>query len=149
MTDELQLRIDKFTFIVAPDRFYNAEGVWAIAAGNLVRIGLSDFLQQRSGDIAFVDLKPEGTLLAVGDEPGVIETMKVTITLSSPVAGTIIHVNPLMDSFPETINQDPYGQGWLCEIEAANWEADRMNLLEPAAYFTLMEREAENEVKKE
>ena len=72
----------------------------------------------------------------------------MNIALPSPVAGKIVRVNPLMETAPETINQDPYGEGWLCEIEAADWEADRKNLLEPAAYFTQMKQEAENEVKK-
>ena len=149
MSEFMETTVDKFTFKVAGDRFYNTEGVWVFASdGNTVRIGLSDFLQQRSGDIAFADVEPVGTILAAGDEVASIETIKVTIMLSSPVAGKILRVNPLMENAPETINQDPYGEGWLCEIEATSWEADRKNLMEPAAYFVQMKQEAENEVKK-
>jgi glycine cleavage system H protein len=148
MPEFLETVVDKFTFKVAVDRSYNSEGVWALAVGSVVRVGLSDFLQQRSGDIAFAEILPVGKLLAVKDEIAAIETIKVNIALSSPVAGKVIRTNPLMESAPETINQDPYGEGWLCEIEAADWESDRKNLLDAAAYFAQMKREAENEVKK-
>lgn len=72
---------------------------------------------------------------------------KVNVSLSSPAAGTIFRVNPLMETAPETINQDPYGAGWLCEIEPAHWEADRKDLPDTAAPFAQIRREAENEVK--
>ena len=118
MTEYLETTVDKFIFKVATDRFYNGEGVWAKAEGGLVRIGLSDFLQQRSGDVAFAEVKPAGTQLAVGDEVAVIETIKVNISLASPVSGKIVEVNPAMETAPEAINQDPYGAGWLAVIEA-------------------------------
>lgn len=148
MSEFMETKVDKFTFKVALDRLYNTEGIWALANIRMVRIGLSDFVQQRSGDIAFADVKPEGTTLAVGDEAAAIETIKVNILLSSPVAGTIVRINPLMETAPETINLDPYEEGWLCEIEATDWDADRKKLLEPSTYFAQMKREAENEVKK-
>ncbi len=147
MPEYLETQVGKFTFKVALDRLYTKEGVWVLATGNRVRMGLSDFVQQRSGDIAFADVQPEGTILAVGDGFAAIETIKVNVNLASPAAGTIVKVNPLMETAPETINQDPYGDGWLCEIEAADWEKDRKNMLEPPAYFAKMKQEAENEVK--
>jgi glycine cleavage system H protein len=148
MTEYLVTTIDKFIFRVAAERFYNGEGVWASLDGKRVRIGLSDFLQQRSGDVAFAEVKPVGTMLAFGDEVAVIETIKVNISLSSPVTGVIVEVNPDMEIAPESINQDPYGKGWLAVIEAKNWEADRALLLDPPAYFAKMRMEAEEEAKK-
>jgi len=148
MTEFLETTVDKFIFKVATDRYYSGEGLWAQADGNRVRIGLSDFLQQRSGDVAFADVNKYGTTVAVGDEIATIETIKVNISLTSPVSGTIVEVNPAMTTAPEAINQDPYGEGWLAVIEAADWEADRSALLEPQAYFTLMRGQAEDEVKK-
>jgi glycine cleavage system H protein len=148
MTEFLETTIDKFIFRVATDRVYNAEGVWALPEENLVRIGLSDFLQQRSGDVAFAEVKPAGTVLAFGDEAAVIETIKVNIALSSPVTGVVVKINPDMELAPEAINQDPYGNGWLAVVEASNWDADRALLLEPAAYFAKMKLEAEQETKK-
>lgn len=124
MSEYMETKVDKFTFKVVGDRFYTPQGVWTLAQGNTIRIGLSDFLQQRSGDIAFADVMAEGTILAVGDEVAAIETIKMNINLTSPAAGTIRQINPLMETAPETINQDPYGDGWLCDIEAVDWEAD-------------------------
>ncbi len=146
MTDFLQITVDKFTFKVATDRYYNEEGVWVLAQGNRVRIGLSDFLQQRSGDVAFAEIKPQGTVLAVGDEIAVIETVKVNISLSSPVSGSIVEINPLMETAPEIINQDPYSEGWVAIIEATQWESDSSRLLDPQAYYSRMQIQAEESV---
>jgi glycine cleavage system H protein len=148
MPEYLETTVDKFLFQVATDRLYTATGIWALLSGDRVRIGLSDFLQQRSGDIAFVDVKPAGTALNVEDEAAAIETIKVNVSLPSPVSGKVMLVNPALESTPEKINQDPFGEGWLCEIEASNWEADRTNLLDPNAYFSRMKHEAEEEAKK-
>ena len=148
MSQFLEITVDKFTFKVAADRLYTREGVWAQVEGNRVRIGLSDFSQQRSGDIAFAEVKPVGTAVAVGDEVAAIETIKVNVILGSPVNGKVIEVNPDMELKPEVINQDPYGAGWLAAIEATDWDTDRAQLLDPQAYFVVMKSEAEEEAKK-
>jgi len=149
MPEFLETTVDKFIFKVATDRYYNEEGVWAKAEGDKVRIGLSDFLQQRSGDVAFAEVKPEGTELSFGDEVAVIETIKVDIALSSPVSGTVVQINPAMEDAPEAINQDPYGEGWLALIEASDWETEHAKLLDPEAYFARMKVDAEEEIKKQ
>jgi glycine cleavage system H protein len=77
----------------------------------------SDFVQQRNGDVAFAEVKPEGTIVAFGDEVAVIETIKVDIAYSSPVSGEVIEVNPAMEEAPEAINQDPYGEGALAFLK--------------------------------
>lgn len=148
MTEFLETSVDKFVFKVATDRYYSSEGLWALVDGNRIRIGLSDFLQQRSGDVAFADVKPIGTTLAVGDEVATIETIKVNISLTAPVKGRIVEVNSVMNDAPEAINQDPYGEGWLAVMEADDWETDRAALLDPRAYFMLMKGQAEEETKK-
>lgn len=148
MTEFLETTVDKFIFKVATDRSYSSEGLWAQVDGNRVRIGLSDFLQQRSGDVAFAEVKPVGTVVALGEEAATIETIKVNISLTSPVNGKVVEINLSMATAPEAINQDPYGAGWLAVIEAANWEADKAVLLDPQAYFKLMKGQAEEEAKK-
>jgi glycine cleavage system H protein len=147
MSDFLETSIDKFTFKVATDRFYTSEGVWAKEENGPIRIGLSDFVQQRSGDVAFAEIKPAGTVLAVGDEMAVIETIKVNITYTAPVNGKIIEVNPVMNDAPEAINQDPYGAGWLAVMEATDWVAERARLLDSQAYFNIMKGQAEEAAK--
>jgi glycine cleavage system H protein len=148
MMEYLETSVDKFILKVATDYFYNGEGVWAKAEGDRIRIGLSDFLQQRSGDVAFAEIKPAGTELAFGDEVAVIETIKVNISLGSPVSGKIVEVNPDMEAAPEWINQDPYEKGWMALIEANDWPADQRRLLDAQAYFVQMKKEAEQEIKK-
>ncbi len=147
MSEFLEYTLDKFTFRIATDRYYNAYGVWAKEENCRVTIGLSDFLQQRSGDIAFADIMELGTVLSFGEEVACIETIKVDISLPSPVAGTVIEINPAMEMEPEVINEDPYGEGWLAIIEAADWPADQAQLLDPQAYFNHMVAEAEEEAK--
>ncbi len=119
--------------------------MWAKEEQGLIRVGLSDFLQQHSGDVAFIEVKPAGTLLVVGDEAAAIETIKVNIALASPAAGTVVRTNPQLAAAPEVINQDPFGAGWLCEIRPANWQVDRARLLSPESYFEKMKRQAEEE----
>ena len=148
MPEYLETTVDKFTFKIATDRLYNTEGVWAKAEGKMVRVGLSDFVQQRSGDVAFAEVKPVGLEVAFGDEVAVIETIKVNISLGSPVTGKVVEVNPVMSATPEAINQDPYENGWLVVVEATEWETDKSRLLNPQAYFEKMKLEAEQEVKK-
>ncbi len=147
MAEFLEYALDKFIFRVAGDRFYSAEGIWAKAEDSLVRIGLSDFLQQRSGDIAFAEVVEAGTLLKAGDELAEIETIKVDMSLPSPVAGTVVETNPALEMEPDIINQDPYGQGWLAVVEATDWPADQARLLDPQAYYAHMIAEAEEEAR--
>jgi glycine cleavage system H protein len=147
MPEFLVTTVDKFTFKVATDRLYNREGTWVKEEDGRLRIGISDFIQQRSGDIAFADLQPEGTELFPGDLLGNIETIKVDMELASPLSGSIAEINPQMDEAPEVINQDPYEAGWMLVIEPSNWDAERGGLLDPQAYFELMKAEAEQEAK--
>lgn len=148
MPDYLETTVDKFIFRVATDRLYSPDGAWALADGDRIRIGLTDFLQQLNGDVAFAEVKPEGTAVAAGDEVATIETIKANVEVPSPVTGTVIEVNPAMELSPEAINQDPYGQGWLAVIEASDWPVDRGALLDPQAYYELMKAQAEEEAKK-
>jgi len=145
MTEFLEYAFEKFTFRVAIDRYYSVDGIWAKEVNGLVTVGLSDFLQQSSGDIAFAEVAEPGTELGVGDEVADIETIKVDISLPSPVSGAVIEVNPALEMEPEVINEDPYGAGWLAIIEAANWSSDKEKLLDPQAYYEHMVVEAEEE----
>jgi glycine cleavage system H protein len=148
MPDFLELTVDKFTFKIATDCLFSPEGMWAKEEGGRVRVGLSDFFQQHNGDVAFAEVTEEGTELAVGDEIAVVETIKVDISLPSPLAGEIVEVNPAMEMEPEKINFDPYGEGWLAIVDPQEWESTRANLLTPEAYFERVKVEAEEELRK-
>lgn len=151
MPEYLETTLDKFTFRVATDRLYTGQGAWVFwmrAEGlNRVRIGLADYLQQRSGDVAFATAQPVGTRLRAGDRLAEIETIKAMVELASPVSGTVAEVNSALDTTPEVINQEPYGNGWLAVVETTAWETERAKLLEPEAYFSAMQLEALEELK--
>jgi glycine cleavage system H protein len=148
MPEFLETTVDKFTFRVATDRLYTDGHLWIKLEDNLARIGLSDYLQQTSGDVAFADVGPEGTQLAPGDDLASIETIKVNLVLPSPISGVIKEINPSLEDAPELVNQDPYGEGWLALVEATDWQTDRANLLAPETYFEMMKTEAAEESKK-
>jgi len=152
MTEYLETTVDKFTFRVAKDRFYTAQGAWAFwmkpEAPNRIRIGLTDYLQQRRGDVAFATVKPVGTKLEEGESIADIETIKMIVELPSPVSGMVVEVNAALEMTPEVINQDPYGDGWLAVVETMYWETERAKLLDPDAYFAAMQTEAQEELKK-
>jgi glycine cleavage system H protein len=145
--DTLELSVDKFTFRVPRGSYYNDAGVWVKQESSLARLGLSDFSQQRSGDVAFVQVKPVGAALKPGDEFANVETIKVNLSLPSPVTGKIVEVNPALQDAPELINQDPYDKGWLAVVELMDWEGDRTRLLDAYAYYALIKTQAEEEVK--
>jgi glycine cleavage system H protein len=148
--DYIETTVDKFVFKIATDRHYSSEGVWALwveSQGNgWVRIGLTDYLQQLNGDVAFAHVEPVGTKLAAGDEFAQLETIKANLSLFSPVGGTVVEVNPDLDRSPEIINQDPYGKGWLAVIEGADWAREHTKLLDSHAYLSAMKLQAEKEL---
>lgn len=114
--------------------------------GGRVRVGVTDFVQQHSGDVAFASVKAAGTRLAAGEEFADLETVKVNLSLPLPVPGTVIEVNPALETSPEVVNQDPYGAGWLAVIESASWEVDRIGLLDPPTYFSVMQSQVQREL---
>lgn len=142
MSQFLEYTLDKFTFKVATDRMYNADGVWARADGNRVTVGVSDFFQQHNGDVAFADVWTTGRTVAAGEEFASIETIKADVELPSPVSGAVVESNEKLVLEAEIINEDPYGAGWLAIVEAADWPTDRANLLTPEAYFEHMKARA-------
>lgn len=149
MPDFLEITIDKFIFKVAADRLYSPEGIWVLedAATGRVRLGVTDYQQQRNGDVAFVHLKPTGTTLSRDDEFAEVETIKATVSFQSPVAGKVVEINEALDLAPETVNQAPYGQGWLMVMEAADWQSDQTKLLSADAYLSHMRSQADEELK--
>jgi glycine cleavage system H protein len=143
----LELMVDKFIFRFPKDLYYSESGVWIRREENRVRIGLSDFAQQRSGDIAFANLTAPGTALEVDDEIATVETVKVNVSLPSPLKGKILEVNSALQESPEWINQDPYGRGWIALVEPEGLEQQMSNLLEVDRYVDLAREQAEAELK--
>ncbi len=144
--DVLELTVDKFIFRFPEGLYYGDDGLWLRFEGNRARIGLSDFMQQRSGDVTFAIPKERGTIVRPGDEVAVIETIKVNLSLLSPIAGKVVETNPELETAPELVNQDPYGRGWLSALEVADPEAAKRTLKTARDYMSLAKRQAEAEV---
>jgi len=148
MPDFLETTVDKFIFKVATDRLYSQAGFWVSVEAGRLRLGVTDYQQQLNGDVAFVHLKPVGTSLALGQEFAEVETIKATVSFGSPVSGKVAEINGDLELTPELVNQDPYGKGWLAVIEPMEWPAEQSQLLDAAAYLSLMQSQAEEELKK-
>jgi glycine cleavage system H protein len=121
---------------VPEDLRYSEEHEWVRVEGTRVRVGITDYAQDALGDIVFVDLPDLGSEIAAGGALGEIESTKSVSELYAPVSGTVTAVNDALTGGPEVINQDPYGAGWICELELAPG-ADPGSLLDAAAYEAL------------
>jgi glycine cleavage system H protein len=142
----LELAVDKFLFRFPVELYFSEAGIWVRFEGSRARIGLSDFTQQRNGDVAFAEPKEVGTVVHVGEEVAVVETIKVNLSIPAPVGGKVVEVNGDLLNSPELINQDPYGKGWLAVLEVEDGEAARGALKTAAAYMALAKVQAEAEV---
>ncbi len=145
--NELKLTIDKFIFRFPKTLLYSEAGLWIRQEHGLLRIGISDFTQQRNGDITFATVTAAGTSLNVGDEIASIETVKVIFSLPSPMKGKIVEVNASLQDSPELMNQEPYGMGWMVVLQPEDLERDRATLMTAEAYSNLARQQAEAELK--
>ena len=108
---------------VPPDLKYTAEHEWVRASddsaqGAVVRVGITDYAQEALGDVVYVTLPDVGASVSAGTACGEIESTKSVSDLYAPVTGTITARNDALDEQPELINSDPYGAGWIIEIDA-------------------------------
>ena len=118
---------------------YTAEHEWVSAfGGGPVRVGITHFAQDALGDIVYVQLPDVGTAVEAGQPLGEVESTKSVSEIYAPVSGTVVARNDKLADEPETINADPYGGGWLVEIEPRD-RADVDGLLTAAAYRELTE----------
>ncbi len=112
---------------------YTKEHEWADLEGTQAKIGITEHAQSELGDVVFVELPAVGTQLKKGDNLGTVESVKAVSDIYSPLSGKVIEVNTKLESAPETINQDPHGEGWLVVLEVDDSsEAD--HLLDAASY---------------
>ena len=99
---------------------YTKDHEWIYFDGNVAKIGITDFAQNELGDIVYVEIETEGDQLSAGDAFGTVEAVKTVSDLFMPVDGKIIEVNSSLESEPETVNSDPYGDGWMIKVEIAD-----------------------------
>jgi glycine cleavage system H protein len=121
---------------IPDDLRYSDEHEWVRADGGRARVGITDYAQDALGDIVYVDLPVVGAEVVIGGKLGEVESTKSVSEIYAPVAGTVTAVNDALPDSPERINQDPYGEGWICELELAEG-AGLEALLDAAAYGDL------------
>jgi glycine cleavage system H protein len=143
-----QIKVDKWTFRVPKELFYNENDCWARIEGDTAKVGITDFLQNMISDIIFIKFNKLGSRVEQFDEMASFESTKSVLDLLSPVSGTIQEVNEKLGQSPELANKDPYGEGWFAIIKLENFENDRQNLLSAQDYFEVLKRKVETERRK-
>ena len=124
---------------VKVDRKYSKDHEWIKVEGDLVVVGVTDFAQNSLHEITFVEISEVGTSLEANDECGLVESMKASSDIFSPVGGEIVEVNSELEDAPEIVNEDPYGKGWMFKLKPSNLDADLAGLMDAAAYKEFIE----------
>ncbi|MFL6147561.1 MAG: glycine cleavage system protein GcvH [Pseudonocardiaceae bacterium] len=110
--------------VVPEDLRYTPQHEWVLAgAEGTVRIGITDYAQRQLGDVVYVELPPVGNSVAPGEPVGEVESTKSVSDLFAPVAGEVIACNDALQDNPELVNSDPYGVGWMIEVQLAERSA--------------------------
>ncbi len=117
---------------------YTRSHEWVRTEGDTATIGITDHAQDELGDIVFIELPEQGTTFEAGDSFGTVESVKAVSDLYTPVGGEVVEVNEALDSSPETINEDPYGEGWIVKLRVSDEGA---GLLSASDYEQFLEEE--------
>jgi glycine cleavage system H protein len=116
---------------------YTKEHEWISVEGDVATVGITDFAQGELGDIVFVEIETKGQNLSKEATFGTVEAVKTVSDLFMPVSGEILEVNPALESNPELINSDPYGDAWMVKIKLSN-ASEIDELLDVNAYKALI-----------
>ena len=112
---------------------YTKDHEWVLLEGDIATIGITDFAQHELGDIVYVEIETKGKSLAAETVFGTVEAVKTVSDLFLPVSGTITEINPILESEPEKVNNDPYGDGWMIKMKVDNPD-DVTKLMDAEAY---------------
>jgi glycine cleavage system H protein len=143
--EHLQLKVDKYTFIVPKGLFYNENDFWVKVDGKIGTVGITSYMQNHLSDIIFVVLPQIGTKIEQFGEAGSFESVKAALDVISPISGSIVEVNNELVNSPDLANSDPYGRGWFVKIELTDFESDKENLIDAEGYFEVMKKKVEKE----
>ena len=122
---------------IPEDLRYTKDHEWVRVEGNVATVGVTDFAQSELGDIVFVEIETLDEELEKEEVFGSVEAVKTVSDLFMPIGGTVIEINENIESSPELVNSDPYGEGWMIKIEI-NEASDVENLLTAEAYSNLI-----------
>jgi len=102
------------------DLKYSDDHEWVRVEGDVATIGITDFAQSELGDVVFVEIETEGDDLSKGDTFGTVEAVKTVSDLFMPISGQVIEVNSAIEDAPESVNEDPYGNGWMIKVKLSD-----------------------------
>jgi glycine cleavage system H protein len=120
ISDIFALSIKHHTMNFPDDLKYTKDHEWIRVKGNEAYVGITDFAQGELGDIVFIDINTVGQDIKHGDLFGTVEAVKTVSDLFMPVSGKVLEVNPKLESAPESVNKDPYGDGWMVKVSLSN-----------------------------
>ncbi len=124
------------------DLKYTREHEWARVNGNRAIVGITEFAQDQLGDIVYVELPEVGDMVKKGESFGVVESTKAVSELFSPVTGKVVEVNDPLTDAPETINEDPYEEGWMIQVDVSS-PSELADLMDAATYAKFVVEEQE------
>ncbi|HOH08689.1 MAG TPA: glycine cleavage system protein GcvH [bacterium] len=122
---------------VPEDLLYTNEHEWVRVEGDVAVVGITDYAQGELGDVVFVELPAVGTAVKQADAFGTIEAVKAVSDLFAPASGEVVEVNPLLTDAPETVNKDPYGEGWMVKVRLSS-AGELESLMKADAYKALV-----------
>lgn len=120
------------------DRKYSNDHEWVLVEGDEATVGITEFASGQLGSIVFVDLPAEGDTLTSGDAFGEVESVKSVSEIYLPVSGEVIAINDALDEAPQTINDDPYEEGWMIRVRLSD-PAQVDDLLDAEAYDAILD----------
>jgi glycine cleavage system H protein len=120
------------------DLRYSSDHEWVRAADGKARVGITDYAQDALGDVVYLELPAVGTAVRAHDKVSEVESTKSVSDIFAPLSGTIVEVNTELEATPQKLNEDPYGDGWICVIELSE-PSELDGLLDVGAYRALLE----------
>ena len=124
------------------DLQYTRDHEWTRLQGNRITVGITDFAQDQLGDVVYVELPEVGDVVKKGEAFGVVESTKAVSDLFAPVSGKVVEVNAPLADAPETVNEDPYEEGWMIVVEISD-PKELAELMDAATYRKFVEEEQE------
>jgi len=115
---------------------YSKDHEWVLIEGSTARVGITDYAQDALGDIVFIQLPELGATISLHQGLSEIESTKSVNDVYAPVSGTVVSINDALVATPELLNSDPYGRGWICEIEVS--AVNESDLMSPEEYSALI-----------
>lgn len=123
---------------------YSKEHEWVLVEGGTATIGITEFAQEELGDIVYVELPEVGEKVVKDDPFGAVESVKAVSDVYAPVSGAVLEINDILPDNPETINDDPYGDGWMIRVELSDVD-DLKDLMDADEYAEYVQQQKEND----